>query len=110
MITFDKNANMKGVKKGDFVLDGNILKCRVLVSYDSDETYDGVEFMWSECAIPMSLISYYSLHINDKGMTMKGQIIISLDDGKDIICRGTMEDLTDLYNTHIKNDRIFKFN
>jgi len=110
MITFDENTNMKGVKKGDFLLVDNVLRCKVMISYESDEVYGEREFSWSDCAIPLGLISYYSMYVDDRGMVQKGKLIVSLDDGKDVIIKGSMDDLTDLYNAYVKKDRVFKFN
>lgn len=110
MITFDKNNNMKGIKKGDFLLIENVLRCKVLVSYESDEVYEEIEYSWSEIAIPMNLISYFSLHVNSKGMVVRNQLIVTLDDGKEIVIKGDMDHLTQIYNTFVNKDRVYKFN
>jgi hypothetical protein len=111
VITFDKNSNMKGVKKGDFLLQENILKCKALVQIELDETYEGAsDYMWSDVAIPLSLISYFSMYVSSTGTIMKNRVIIALDDGKELIIKGNLEDLIEIYNVFKSSEMMFKFN
>jgi hypothetical protein len=111
MITFDKNSSMKGVRKGDFFLQENILKCKALVQIELDETYEGAsDYMWGDIAIPAHLISYFSMYVSNTGTIMKNRVIITLDDGKDLIIKGNIEDLVEIYNVFKSREMTFKFN
>jgi hypothetical protein len=66
--------------------------------------------MWGDVAIPVALISYFSMYVSNTGTIMKNRVIITLDDGKELIIKGNVEDLVDIYNIFKSKEMMFKFN
>ena len=65
MTTFGKNTNMKSVRQGDFYLIGQVLKCKVLVAIP-DEITGREDYMWADTYVPMDVICYFSLNIDEE--------------------------------------------
>lgn len=66
--------------------------------------------MWGDIAIPVHLISYFAMYVSNTGTIMKNRVIITLDDGKDLIIKGNIEDLVEIYNIFKSKEMTFKFN
>jgi hypothetical protein len=109
LTNFEKNANMKSVRQGDFYLIDKILKCKVLITIP-DEITGREDYMWSDTYIPMDVICYFSLNVNDEGLQNHSQVVITLSTGNDLVCRGSVEDIVSLYNKYLSSENKFKFN
>jgi hypothetical protein len=100
---------MKSVRQGDFYLIGQILKCKVLVAIP-DEITGREDYIWADTYVPMDVICYFSLNINEDGDMSKSQVVITLTSGGDLVCRGAIEDIVYLYNSYLSSHNIFKYN
>lgn len=100
---------MKSVRQGDFYLIEKILKCKVLISIP-DEITGREDYMWADTYVPMDVICYFSLNINDDGDMAKSQVVLTLTNGNDLVCRGAIEDVVYLYNMYLNGQNIFKYN
>lgn len=100
---------MKSVRQGDFALVGKILRCKVMIALD-DEITGRTDYTWADTYVPLDIISYFSMNIDDKGDVNKSQVIITLSGGQDLICKGFVHDIVILYNSYLENENKFKFN